>query len=204
MGIRDDQIIRQSFDQPYLVEEVLLPNWPNRSKFIEDDSKKLFEKLKRDALARRPGSDSPQYLYVSRHTWSARSPAARKYRPFRQEEEFIRRLEELGVTTYSPESFPVEDVIATFANAKLIIGPQGAGMFNTVFCRPGATVIDIEHLPTFLRSHSSIYASMQLRYRIICGAVDEEIDSHPSQKGLWIDMEAVVSYIEKVMRGLPA
>ncbi len=52
-------------------------------------------------------------------------------------EEFFARL---GFTIVYPEDLPFGDQIATFANARVIAGFAGSGMFSTMFA-PDATVL---------------------------------------------------------------
>jgi capsular polysaccharide biosynthesis protein len=54
-------------------------------------------------------------------------------------EEFI---ESQGFETVQCENYSIADQAAIFHHADVIIGPHGAAFTNTVFCRPGAKVIE--------------------------------------------------------------
>ena len=63
------------------------------------------------------------------------------------EEELIARLRPLGFDIIEPQSLTATEQIAAFASADLVVGPSGSGMFNAVFCRPGAKLIDMKSEP---------------------------------------------------------
>jgi capsular polysaccharide biosynthesis protein len=46
------------------------------------------------------------------------------------------------VTIY-PEEYPVEDQIALFNNARIIVGCAGAAFANVLYCPPAATIVEI-------------------------------------------------------------
>nr|WP_256386508.1 glycosyltransferase family 61 protein [Hydrocoleum sp. CS-953] len=50
----------------------------------------------------------------------------------------------------TPESMSLENQIATFAHAKIIVAPHGSGLTNIVFCNPGTKVIEL-FSPHYLR-----------------------------------------------------
>lgn len=68
-----------------------------------------------------------QFIYV------ARSGGA--HRSITNEAEIILALEKMGFTTVYPGKLQFGQQIALFANAKIIVGPTGAGMANIVFSK---------------------------------------------------------------------
>ena len=50
-----------------------------------------------------------------------------------------------------------------------MIGPGGSGIYNTVFCRPTTRVVTVEASPTFVTSHTGLFAALNLWYGVIYG-----------------------------------
>jgi capsular polysaccharide biosynthesis protein len=199
-GISEPQLVPQSLEKTYSAPMVIVPSWPSRWKFLDARTRAMIQQITTRAMARRPSFSGPRAIYISRSKAARANPKLRQGRPFQQEEELERRLEGLGIAIFSPETVPFEDQVLTFANADLVIGPQGAAMFNCIFCKPGTRVIDIEHLPFFLRGHSNLFASCQLKYTIFVGAVEEDPD--PVHKALRIDMEQLIRTVEENLQRL--
>jgi hypothetical protein len=78
----------------------------------------------RDRSARRDVT-LPERIYLSR--------SGVKERKLANENEVERIFERHGFTVIRPETFRVESQLALFANALLIAGPSGSGMFNLAF-----------------------------------------------------------------------
>jgi capsular polysaccharide biosynthesis protein len=78
---------------------------------------------------------SHQVIYVSREDTSKRKML--------NEAELCDRLKAEGVEIVVPSKYSITEQIEIFTNAKLVIGPHGAGLTNVVFCQPGATLYEI-------------------------------------------------------------
>jgi hypothetical protein len=59
------------------------------------------------------------------------------------EGEVLAALKPWGFTKHYLEDLTVREQIELFQQADFVIGPHGAGLVNTVFCRPGTCVIEI-------------------------------------------------------------
>ncbi|MCT7993415.1 glycosyltransferase 61 family protein [Laspinema olomoucense] len=81
------------------------------------------------------GLQTPERIYISRRHAS--------YRRILNEEETIARLSPYGFVPIVLESLSFLEQVALFANAKAIIAPHGAGLTNTLFCKPGTQLIEI-------------------------------------------------------------
>lgn len=75
-----------------------------------------------------------EVIYVSREDVAARKMT--------NEAELCDRLQLEGVQIVVPGRYSVEEQINMFANAKIIIGPHGAGLTNIAFCKPGAILYE--------------------------------------------------------------
>ncbi|MGB3512439.1 MAG: glycosyltransferase family 61 protein, partial [Microcoleaceae cyanobacterium] len=87
-------------------------------------------------------SGFPERIYISRDN--------AKYRRVLNEVEVQDILKKVGFITVTPEAMSLENQIATFAHAKIIIAPHGSGLTNIVFCNLGAKVIEL-FSPHYLR-----------------------------------------------------
>lgn len=73
-------------------------------------------------------------------------------------------MKDLGIEVVVPDSLSVSEQIALFAGAEVVIGPSGAGMFNSVFADPAARVVDIESQSDWLHGHNSLFSSVGIAY----------------------------------------
>ena len=107
------------------------------------------------------------HLFVSRAAWSRAHPG---YRTLMNEAELIAAVSAAGFTVIEPETLSFPEQVAAFAGADTVVGLGGAGMFNTVFCRPGTPVMSIESSAGWADSHGCLFASRGLPYAVVFGA----------------------------------
>lgn len=77
----------------------------------------------------------PERIYISRNK--------ARYRRVLNEEEVIEGLSQDGFVPILPETMSLEEQIASFFHAKVIVAPHGSGLTNIMFCRPGTKVIEL-------------------------------------------------------------
>jgi hypothetical protein len=80
-------------------------------------------------------SRSDDRLFISR--------ATARWRRVRNEDEVMSLLAARGFRSITPESMSVTEQAKSFARAACVIGPHGAGLTNLVFCKAGATVVEL-------------------------------------------------------------
>ncbi len=80
------------------------------------------------------GAAGPEKIYVSRQD-------ARSIRRLLNEVALIERLRAMGFAIVLPSTLTAAQEVTIFRNARLIVGPFGAGLYNTLFTRPGATIL---------------------------------------------------------------
>jgi capsular polysaccharide biosynthesis protein len=78
----------------------------------------------------------PRLIYVSRR-------GAPSFRTLQNEDAVETAMAALGFTVMHPEAMTFDDQVATFAHARVVAGPHGAGLTNAVFAPPECLVIDI-------------------------------------------------------------
>jgi hypothetical protein len=65
-------------------------------------------------------------------------------------------LDKYGFETLICEDLSFEDQVKIFSEAKVVLGPHGAGIYNQIFCHPGATIIEIYNKDYWYRSSLSV------------------------------------------------
>lgn len=113
------------------------------------------------------------------------------------EDELVSRAEALGYTPVEPEFLTAAQQVALFARAERLAGLGGAGLFNTIFCRPGTPLAAIEATPLFLLAHTNLYASCGLPYSLVIGQPDPA-DPEPVQKRWTVDLDAATEVLASV------
>ena len=107
------------------------------------------------------------------------------------EAELAAALSGLGFEVLEPEALSPAEQVAAFASADAVVGPSGSALFNTVFCRPGTKVLDIESEPDWIYAHTGLFASCKLRYGLFVGRVDAA-DLRPVHRRWTVNVPAVV------------
>ena len=100
-----------------------------------DHVRPVFDRMIANAQAMRDGRPTPKHIYVSR------TDAHR--RPLRNEIALQEALAERGFTICVLSQMPLWEQAVLFHDAKLIVGPHGAGLANMVFARPGTHVVEL-------------------------------------------------------------
>ena len=104
-----------------------------------------------------PFSEPARRLYIARRD--------RDKRHFVSEENFQACLAEEGFEIVYPEELPIDQQIIRFRSASIVIGCSGAGLANTIYCRPGTLVIEIAPVLFAGIWVRNICALMGLRWR---------------------------------------
>lgn len=145
LGIPPEKVLASDRHPHIQAEELIVPSFgsylgwlqPWGLKFLRDVflTPKVLSKLSSKG-------GFPERIYISREK--------AKYRRVLNEGEVQEILGQHGFVTVSPESMSLEEQIAMFASAKMIIAPHGSGLTNIIFCQPGTRVIELIS-PHYLR-----------------------------------------------------
>lgn len=174
----------------YGSDTLIMPSMRTSEFFIDDSTRVFFSEIAERTAFKASKGKPHEKLYVSRISQGRARP---DYRLFQNEEALIERLSAIGFHIFEPESHSFEEQIATFNAARIVVGPSGAGMFNTVFCRPGTTVVSMEPLRTWLTLHTNMFSSMGHNYALILGGSDQ---TDPTVQKRWsTDVDAVVRFL---------
>jgi capsular polysaccharide biosynthesis protein len=79
----------------------------------------------------------------------------------------IDALKQIGFVILQREKLSFLETVNIFANAKLICGPSGAGMANSIFNIKNAEIVQFEIGTDWLWAHTNYYSSLQLPYHIL-------------------------------------
>ncbi len=194
LGVCDDEIILHDCGTAYWFDEVHVFRQSMRDCYISPTARQIFAQV-RDGVLARLGPSPARKLYVSR---LRRTRELNAYRGLLDESALIDRLAALGYLAIESEFMAVDEQIRHFAGADRIVAIGGAGLFNTVFCQPGARIMDIESTPLFLDAHSNVFAGAGLDYGLMIGREDPA-DSSLAHRRWSIDLDAAMPVIAEFM-----
>ncbi len=122
-------------------------------------------------------------IYLSRSKYSLR-------RSIVNENEILPILERYNFEVIHPEQLSLAEQIRIFAEAKVVLGPHGAALYNQIFCPYGASIIEIYNKEYWFHS-SRIVANFMghTHWHVFGENIDENLQT-------WIDplkLEKVLS-----------
>lgn len=162
LGVAPAQVVGHDVFAAYRLEEVTAYRPGAMDLVVTEAERAVFAGMVRAAG---PASDAPRRILVTRRS-AAAAPGARV---LLDEEAIAARLARLGFVAIDPQAMTLEQQIRAFAAAEMVAGIGGAGLFNTVFCRPGTKVLSVEDSPTFLEMHANLFASLGHEYGFVLG-----------------------------------
>ncbi|MEM1169956.1 MAG: tetratricopeptide repeat protein [Cyanobacteria bacterium P01_H01_bin.35] len=141
LGIREEKILASDRHPHIQAEELVVPSYPSYLGWLQPWGLKFL----REVFLRGVTNNKS---YFSERIYIGRGNA--RYRRVMNEADVVEILSQLGFTYVTPESMSLENQIATFAHANIIVAPHGSGLTNIVFCNPGTKVIEL-FSPHYLR-----------------------------------------------------
>lgn len=158
-GVEADRIIPQDVYKRYSLRRVIVPSIRNRDVWLDDQTLKLYDSLRNTY----GGAKQNRRLYISRRD------AKGQPRVMTNEDELLHHLADRQFEIVEPQKLDARTQIKLFSSASFILSQSGSALYNTVFCRPGTRLIDIESEPHWVAGHSRLFASRGLRYGIFEG-----------------------------------
>lgn len=193
LGIDLSRSVEFDRNKTYTADTMIMPSMRTSEFFIDDSTRVFFSEVSERISYKRSKQPRREKLYVSRISQGLARP---DYRFFQNEAMLVERLKEIGFYIFEPEKHSFEDQVATFNAARVVVGPSGAGMFNTIFCRPGTTVVSIEPLLNWLSLHLNMFSSMGHNYGLVLGGSDPSDMS--VQKRWSVDIDSVMSFFKQL------
>jgi capsular polysaccharide biosynthesis protein len=175
-GLANKHIVEVDFGDRIEAEHLLLPcnmagEWRPHPRLRD-----FFLRL--GAAATPAPGPFPPLLYIDRRGSANRLLA--------NEEEVIAALARYGFIPVRLEALSLAEQIGLFANARVIVGPHGAGLTNILFARPGCALIELQ-MSTYVHWIFRLFAAMSgVYYDCVIGkqVVDNYAMSRPVR---WID-----------------
>jgi capsular polysaccharide biosynthesis protein len=107
-------------------------------------------------------------------------------------------LESYGFASVTLESLSFEEQIGVFANAEIVIGANGSGMFNIIFCKQGTKVIELFGDSSVNVCQWAASQSVSLNYAYLVGLSHKVNGMHPHACDYEINVSALMKLIEKI------
>lgn len=191
MGISEEDVIRQDPWRLYSCKSLMVDQCTKVDLIPTDEDIALFAEIGARCNA---SGQVFERIYVSRRAISLKNG----YRELQNEEELINALQVRGFAIVEPELLEFEHQVSLFASARVVVGLGGAGMFNCIFCRPGATIVNIESSTVFAFNHANLFSSLDLKYSFLFGIQDVD-DPAPVHKRWFLDVKRAIRYIDELI-----
>jgi hypothetical protein len=191
-GLSPGDLLEHNRAASYLCSRISMVRKSFRDMFVSDDEKMFFAKLGAYFAG---ASQGGRRIFISR---LKRTENGGAYRGLLNERELIMALRQLDFEIIEPEDMSFEAQVAIFRGADIVVGLGGAGMFNTIFCKPGARVVTIESGVVFVNSHTNLFGSLGLDYGVILGEEDSS-DPRPVQKRWTLNVPAAIKQITEFL-----
>ena len=184
------RLVRHQAGVAYRADRLTVMAQDRRNFVLTDFDREIFDEL---AVSVGQPAVIHEKIFISRLGHSQRNPG---YRALLNEVELIDRLLDHGFAVVEPETLSIKEQIRLFSHANLIVGLGGAGMFGSVFARPGTKIVSIESSSGWISAHANLFASRGLDYGVIFGRQITR-DAPPHQRwSLPIDpaIEAILAF----------
>lgn len=186
-GIKENSVIKHNPKFRYSTKSSLVvATEPTTNLFVSPSSRDLFL-----SIGNRYRDLVDKKIYVSRRS----GIGSAKPRRCVNEDDVESALASLGFEIIYPDLLSVLDQIKIFANAKIVVGCSGAGMFNCIFCLPNTIVVDIESQPNWLYGHLNLFSSLNLVHGIFWG---KPIDGGQNHAPFFVEIKSLIELIKKV------
>ncbi|MFD0484879.1 glycosyltransferase family 61 protein [Kineococcus sp. GCM10028916] len=178
--------------QVFDVERLLVASVPGRNRWV---SPSTVEQV-RAAVAHVPPGAGGRRLLLQRE--------GERRRVLLNAPEVVDALTRRGFEVVDPGGMTVAEEASLFSGADLVVGVHGAGLTNLVFCRPGATVVELTPrgllYPTFVK----LAAAAEVGHHMVIGTEPRlpwplrfpDVDAD-----LVVDVPELSAVVDRVLRG---
>ncbi len=143
-------------------------------------------------------SERSRILYIKRPHYV--SPEGVLARTIFNQDEVIEFVQQMGATVVSPENLNVETQRQLFGNADIVIGMAGSALANTIFCRPGASVILICQDEIVSPEYFGLmFGELGLTYAVVACPAIANSNPHPAHRSVTVDIAALRQALEFVV-----
>lgn len=192
LGFSEQSIIPHYPSCDYEMEAAYIPSQCHTNGALDMFAREVFLGLGRKFYGK---SRFGRKIYVSRSGGIATASSRRCV----NENELCIALISSGFDIVVPDELSIFEQIAAFANADFVVGPAGAGMFNSVFCRPGTKLIDIESERHWIYAHCGLFSSLGLDFGIFWGnAISLDGEPNKIHRPFSVNVPALLSRIRQM------
>jgi len=142
LGIDKSKVL-SSNNSPYLLcDELIVPKYGSNT--LGMGQGKWAAEYLVNVFGTQSQTSKSRKLYISRGNRGARSIV--------NEDDVVAFLEKNGFETIHPEKYSVQEQARLFCEAKVVLGPHGAGLSNIAFCKSGTKIVELycnKIAPTF-------------------------------------------------------
>lgn len=168
LGIADDRIIRVNHERSYSFRKLIVPSL--QMQVFTRDTMDIFDKIRNPTPSNRPDA---RRLYISRSDTIFGTG-----RNLLNEPDVEDVFRQHGFRILHGRDFTLESSIDMMASADVVAGPYGAGLYHSVFMRPGTHVIAISHNRYWLPHIAQIATLRGLNLSMLVGEHIESNDFH--------------------------
>ncbi|GAA0604067.1 hypothetical protein GCM10009001_21510 [Virgibacillus siamensis] len=187
LGIPKNKILQLSPGMHLKADRLILPSVP----FNAGTCVKWTIDFLRDSFLKTTShkhSNGFERIYISREDASWRKVA--------NEPKLMKLLSEKGFKKIVLGSLSVQEQIKIFSSAKVIISPNGAGLANIMFCRPGTKIIQL--FTSTSDEFMKIGQYLDLDYYFVkCRNANPGSKAHEVMKNMVVDVNKVSALLEK-------
>jgi hypothetical protein len=187
-GVNRDRLIEADSHFHLQASQLLVPALPYEAKWACEFVRESMLRQVEPTL-----QASNRRLYISRAQCVGRTVL--------NEQEVIEALTPYGFTLVTPESMSVEEQVRAFAEAELIVGPQGSAFTNAFFCKPQTQIIELM-APTFvITSTEKICSYLNLGYHRLMGT-SQRNPSYQYSRWYWHGLDNIHVDVWKILHVL--
>jgi len=174
-------VVRQSYYCDMLLDRYLLGD-----AFFE------FIRMVKNRVSCDTESPRSEKIFISRIN---RRNTSRDFRTWENEGEICSALASEGFTVVQPETLSIASQIRLFDKAKIVVGELSSALHNTIFCRPGTIVVQVNPFNAVQRR-----ISLGLGHRLVSILpIGGELSGWPPKDGkssFKIDLSTILSAIK--------
>ncbi len=180
LGFHEEKLLRIKDGDHLLCENLFVPSLPSISKWACDFLRGSF--IPEDA------AEPHRLIYISRKD--------ALYRKIINEEEVEDYLREIGFEIVQMSELTFSEQVKTCAEARIVVGPHGAGLSNTVFCS-NAKILEM-FSPSYVGGFWILANQLGNEYYYLLGE-DAPGNSPPPWRNFEVDMGTLKSVMDEML-----
>jgi hypothetical protein len=186
-GIQERQIIPANTGVSIQADELIVPSLLNNWEIVKFRGQPVYQKqwlprwvCELYSKFRLEKGEGKERIYISR--------AKASHRRVVNENALLPLLEKYGFAIVHLENFPLQEEFETFANAKVVVGPHGAGLASCLFCPPNASVLEIYPQYHHEADYRVLFSTTTLRYSYMIGETSDT-SCLPADEDVYVNPE---------------